>query len=234
MKKLIVFLLLLLIPIISYAQNYKIKDINLEIEIDDNYYVFTRDNLKNNPGLEKVLVSEEEMLKYLESKSVYLDAIHRTSGDWELSLLVTEADSDINNLSSLSKDLLEKTGEGIQKKFNADDYSIYSINDLKFISVDYYDSASNRYVSYYFTVVNSHIYSFILYKKNAISSEEKKEYKKIIDNVKINVLDDYKDEPLQKEIDAYKSNSNYKYLWIIFIIIIAAIIYIVFKKKRGK
>ena len=51
----ITFLLLSLLPVGVYAEEFKINETDISIEFDTNEWnVFTRDNIENNPNLDKL------------------------------------------------------------------------------------------------------------------------------------------------------------------------------------
>ena len=54
MKKLIIFILIVLCPFIMFAKDYETSDINIKLEISDKYIVLTNSNLKDNEDLKKL------------------------------------------------------------------------------------------------------------------------------------------------------------------------------------
>ena len=71
MKKISLLLLMLFIPLFCYATTYEVEEVNLKIDVDDEYYVFTRNNLENNPNLPKIALSKEDMLDILVNNKIY-------------------------------------------------------------------------------------------------------------------------------------------------------------------
>ena len=106
MKKILFALLIFMMPIFVFAKEYSIKDINLKMEIDDNYWnVFTRDNYKDNELLKSLGVTNEYMENYFTQNNAYVDALPKNYG---LDLVVnTSTDGvNINNLHNYPDILL--------------------------------------------------------------------------------------------------------------------------------
>ena len=72
MKKgiIIMFVSLLVLPISVFSASYEIKDQNVTIELDDNWVVFTRDNISGNEKLAEM--GKRETIKCL--NNVLLEA----------------------------------------------------------------------------------------------------------------------------------------------------------------
>ena len=67
-------LLLLFIPSFVFAKSYDVDEY-LKLDFDDNWYVFTKSNIKDNKELEELGVSEEYMENLFKSSNVVVDAI---------------------------------------------------------------------------------------------------------------------------------------------------------------
>ena len=61
MKKILFLIIFMLFPFMVIAKNYNVNDLNLQLDLSDDYIVLTRDNLDNNEGLEKLGITKEYM-----------------------------------------------------------------------------------------------------------------------------------------------------------------------------
>ena len=211
MKKILVFLVMLMIPIMTIAKEYIVSDINLKIDIPDSNIVFTRDNLKENKDLSELGIEEEEMTNFFVSSDVYLDIVSKDLS-YEILIVVPKNSLPLNNFSNVTKEMLDDYLDSLKKKVNASDGSIYKSNH-NYLVVDYYDSNSEKFLLNYYTVVNARGYNFQLQKGSPITEEERDNLKKIVDSVSIDIPDEYKEESsdVQEEINNYgKSKFNWK------------------------
>ena len=74
MKKILFCLILLLFPFYVSAKEYSVKDLKLKMDFDDNWYVFTKDNLDDNEDIEKLGLSKE-YVKSSFKNGIFLDAL---------------------------------------------------------------------------------------------------------------------------------------------------------------
>ena len=64
MKKVLLFVFLMLIPTLGYATTFELKNTDMDITIDESeWYVFTPDNILDNPELEELGLTYEYMLE---------------------------------------------------------------------------------------------------------------------------------------------------------------------------
>ncbi len=76
MKKIVLFVLLFIIPINVWATTFDLKDTDMSITInEDIWYVFTPDNILNNPELDELGISYEYMVNVFSDNRAYLDAV---------------------------------------------------------------------------------------------------------------------------------------------------------------
>ena len=65
-----------LLPITTYAETYNLGGTDMSISVDDTvWYVFTRDNIKNNSELEELGITYDTMHDILHNNEAYMDAI---------------------------------------------------------------------------------------------------------------------------------------------------------------
>jgi hypothetical protein len=235
MKRIMVFWLVLLFPIIGFAKEYESKDINVKLDVNDEYIVITRDNVKNNKDLEKFNLTEEQMVTIMNNGSIYFDIV-KNDISYEILVVVPEITLPIKDLVDVNDEVLNTFKEEATKKVGANTSSLYR-GKYNFIVVDYYDKDTDCYIMNYYTVVNSKGYNIQLQKKTSITEDEKNSLKQIVDSVT------FKDQTNTKEIvEEEVSNNNFdikKLLLALGIGLVAGIItygigLIIIKKKSSK
>ena len=175
----------------------------------------------------------------MKKNNIYADILD-SNVTYEILVVVPETKLGFNNLSNATDSMLEDLKKELVKKTGAPVSSIYK-SDNNYIVIDYYDDNTKYYIVNYYTVVNAKGYNFQLQKKTEITDEERGELKKIVDNSKIKILDEYKKEEkeTQKQIDNYgKKGINYKNIILGAIIgavvgLISYVINLVVKKKKS-
>jgi len=190
MKKLII-IFILLFPIFVFGVEYHDSNINLTIDVD-NHMVFTRNNLKDNPNLEVLEATEEQMKNIMDQGSIYFDIIPKDLS-YEILVIVPEEKILVNNLSNVPTSFINELGDELAKRVGIDKSEVYK-NKYVYVVRDYYDSKSGYNIINYYTVVNAKGYNFQLQKGERITEEERNTFKKIIDSINIEILDEYKDE----------------------------------------
>lgn len=191
MKRIMVFWLVLLFPILTFASEYEIKDIDIKLDIDDSYIVLTRDNLENNQDLEKLHITEEYMENIMETNNIYMDII-KSDLSYEILVVVpktTPLYSDLRKatdeeLSILKSKIVNETG---------DKMPIIYKNEYPFVVIDYKDKSGYNIINYY-TVINSRGYNIQLQKKDKITESDETELMKIIDEIEFNEINEKKEE----------------------------------------
>ena len=240
MKRIILFLTIILLPTIIYAKEFEAKDINLKADIRDDFYVFTRDNLDNNTDLSKLGISKSYLEETMKKNNIYMDVLKKDVS-YEILVVVPSKVLAFNNLSNATDSMLEELREELVKKTGATVSKVYKGNH-NYIIVDYYDKNTDYYIVNYYTVVNAKGYNVQLQKKSAITEEERKDIKEFVDTIKITILDEYRNETstaVQKKIEnANKKDFNYTNVIIGAIIgavigLISYIIGLVIRKKKS-
>lgn len=203
MKKLLyaVICLLLVVPIKIYGETFDIKEINLKIELGDDWHVLTRDNLTNNKDLELFESDEKDMEKYFEDINAYIDALYKDSY-LEFIIVLDDVDG-INFLTNYPDSYVEELAKKSAKEAGAEDYGIYSNGKYKFTKHKFYDKKTKAYYLVYATVFNNKTYYFQLSDYEKITDEEGALFENILDTLEVKILDKYKyeDEETQKAID---------------------------------
>lgn len=203
MKKLLyaVICLLLVVPIKIYGETFDIKEINLKIELGDDWHVLTRDNLTNNKDLELFKSDEKDMEKYFKDIDAYIDALYKDSY-LEFTIVLDDADG-INFLTNYPDSYIKMLAKNSAKEAGTEDYGVYSNGKYKFIKHKFYDKKTEAYYLVYSTVFNNKTYYFQLSDYEKITDEEGALFENILDTLEVKILDKYKyeDEETQKAID---------------------------------
>ena len=213
MKKLIMFLIITLFPVLIYAKEYTTDDIKLKVNVDDDFIVFTRDNLDNNSDLSELGITKESMEGILNNNNIYLDIIKKDIS-YEILVIVPNTKNIFNNFANLTDTFLENIKGEYIEEIGAEISSIYKTK-YNYILVDYYDAKTGYYIVNYYTVVNANGYNFQLQKRSEITEEEKQELKKIVDSVEIEILNEYKEETpeIKKNLNNKK---EFNYMTIVY------------------
>ena len=217
MKKVLCLLisLVLFIPVNIYGKNVDLSEINLTIDFNDDWYVFTRYNLDNNKDLETLGVTKDYMENFFNENEAYIDASPKELGtDFILRIKPVE---DMNNLSNYPDNIVKEVAKEISKLVSSEDYKIYNSGKNKYAVVKYYDEASKYNILTYYTVVNAQGYTFQIQKQSDITQTDETNMKTIMDSATFNVLDKYKNESedVQKELDNVgKKDFNIKNIYI--------------------
>ncbi|MDD5923787.1 MAG: hypothetical protein PUC88_03230 [Clostridia bacterium] len=177
------------LPITAYAEVYNLSGTDISVSVDDtSWYVFTRDNIENNPELEELGVSYDTIYNILYDNEAYMDAIlyYEDMEYVEMYIRKRTLDSGIANLSNYDNKYVLEVAKGFAKKQNAEKYSVYD-NEYKFAKVEYVDSNYGCYLCEYVTVVNRDNYTLTFQSTSQFTDEEYAEIKNIVDSVKFNV-----------------------------------------------
>lgn len=189
-KYLIILILLILsVPINAKAETYDVTSADLNIELDDNWYVFTRDNIKDNDKLQSLGSSYESMLELFEQNDAYINGVKKDAKS-ELFLRIKEIHN-INNLSNYSNKYVKELSKEIAKLANTDNYDIYK-NKNKYTLINYYDEQNKFYIISYYTIVNRKGYTFTMQSTQEFTKKEEKEFKNIIDSIEYKIDKNYK------------------------------------------
>ena len=111
MKKVLCLLisLVLFIPVNIYGKNVDLSEINLTIDFNDDWYVFTRYNLDGNKDLETLGVTKDYMENFFNENEAYIDASPKELGtDFILRIKPVE---DMNNLSNYPDDVVKEVAK---------------------------------------------------------------------------------------------------------------------------
>lgn len=178
-----------LLPIITYAETYNLGGTDMSISVDDTvWYVFTRDNIKNNSELEELGITYEAIYEILHNNEAYMDAIlYYEDGEYtELFVRKRALDTGIANLSNYKDSEVLELAKELAKKQGANTYSVYE-NQYKFAKLEYIDSNLGYYICEFVTCVNKDNYTFTFQSTSQFTDEEYAEIENIVDSVKFDI-----------------------------------------------
>jgi len=172
-------------PVSAYAETYNLSDTDMSISVDDTmWYVFTRENIENNPELDELGITYETIHDILYSNEAYMDAIlYHDSGEYmELFVRKRALEDSIVNLSDYDNESVLELAKELAKKQGAEEYSVYE-NRYKFAKMEYFDSNYNYYICEYVTCVNKDNYTLTFQSTFQFTEWEYEEIEKIVDSI---------------------------------------------------
>lgn len=178
-----------LLPITTYAETYNLGGTDMSISVDDTvWYVFTRDNIKNNSELEELGITYDTMHDILHNNEAYMDAIlYYEDGEYvEFFIRKRALDTGIANLSNYKDSEVLELAKELAKKQGANTYSFYE-NQYKFAKLEYVDSNYGYYICEFVTCVNKDNYTFTFQSTSQFTDEEYAEIENIVDSVKFDI-----------------------------------------------
>lgn len=177
MKKIVLSLLMLfIIPVLTKAEQVDVSSAGFSLNLPDEWYVFTRENIKNNSELEELDLTYDFMNDLMNENDMYVDAF---DDDEEFITSVVDIE-DVGNLNDYFDSEIEDLALEIQSIAGADSYELYE-NDYKFIYLEYMDAG--YYIINYYTIIADRAYTFTIQKETEFTSAEKEAYKAIIDSI---------------------------------------------------
>lgn len=185
-----------LLPITAFAETYNLGDTDMSISVDDTvWYVFTRDNIKNNSELEELGITYDTMYDILHDNEAYMDAVlYYEDGEYmEFFVRKRALDAGVANLSNYDDSEVLEFAKELAKKQGAETYSVYE-NQYKFAKLEYIDSNYGYYLCEYYTVVNQDNYTFTFQSTSQFTDWEYAEMETIIDSIKFDVDTSIKEE----------------------------------------
>ena len=197
MRKIILCLLVVLLPVFVFAKEYKLEDIDInKLNVnDEEYIVLTRDNLDNNSDLETLNITKDKYKEELIKDNIYFDIIKRDIS-YEIIVVVPDTITEFNNLKDIDNTKLENIKKEITNKVGTDKVSTYK-NKYDYLVFEYVYKDTGIYIINYYTVINSRGYNIQLQKKTSITEEERNSLKKIVDSIDYKVVEEviYEDKP---------------------------------------
>ena len=157
----------------------------LELELDESRWgVITRDNLKNNPLLEKLGLDPEVEAEFMDEDDVYADAIllyNNSNAYFEMVVIEKELKNNYD-FSSFSDKLLEEVAAAAIEDLDGQESGVFSnSDDLNFVYCDY--KSEGIYVREYFTAMGESRLNFLFQSNEPFIDEEYEEMEKIMNGV---------------------------------------------------
>ena len=192
MKKLL-FILICVFALITVAKatSYKIAETDVTVDLDSDWLVFTRDNIKDNADLKKYNITEEYMQGVFKNNNAYLDAVKfvdDSSKVIEMFIRLTDNNKAIN-LSNYSDKEVKELAEEFGKEYNVENASVYK-NNYKWVVLEHMDNG--KYLEEYITIVNGKNYNLSFQNYREYTEEEKTYLKGIIDKAVFDVEKSYR------------------------------------------
>lgn len=190
----VILCMAVLLPLTASAETYNLGGTDMSISVDDTvWYVFTRDNIKNNSELEELGIAYETMYDVLYNNEAYMDAIlfYEDGSYMEFFVRKRLLDGSIVNLSNYKKSDVLDLAEELAKKQGADTYSVYE-NAYKFARLEYTDQG--YYLCELYTIVNKDNYTFTFQSETPFADDEYAEIESIMDSISFDVDTTLKEE----------------------------------------
>lgn len=183
----IILCLMVFMPVSVYAETYHLGGTDISIQVDDSsWYVFTRDNIKDNPELDELEISYDTIHDILYNNKAYMDALLLQDGGEYVELFVRKKplDTVIGNLSNYKDSEVQKFAKELAAKYDDITYSVYK-NTYKFAKLEYIDQG--YYLCEFVTVVNKDNYTLTFQSTSPYTDEEYTQIMNIVDSVRFDV-----------------------------------------------
>lgn len=223
MKKILLLIICLFIfPFYVNAEEYRISELGIKINIPSNYVVVTRDNYKNNREMEVLGVTPEYMEQVFDSYNAYLDAFDLSIGK-EIFIIVNSVPADYSNYSKSELEALLPTLKSHYESLGSSsvEVSVVELNGINYFMIDYYQGG--YYLVNYYLVSQNKGYNFQIQSSTALTDADKADYRKIIETVSFGNDDAEENPPViddeeKTKVDDNKTGNtskNNSMLWII-------------------
>ena len=235
----IIFILTCTGSVLADTTTYNLKDVGISVDIPSEYSVFTRETTDDDPNLQKLGLTKDTVLSYLESSNMYLCAMPDNK-EFEIYISVVLTDDTIQSLNELSPEDLEKMYGRIRDNLSktglsVSNHSFYENGDKTFIKYFIQQSGAD-YMIHHCTIHNSKTISAMLRTTSGSFTDSQKN---IIDTVaksiivpETSVQTDSTSENVYEPLTAV--DYIYQLLPITIILIVAAIVIYHNKKKKQK
>ncbi len=185
----IFFCVLMSLPLTVYAETYHLGGTDMSIQVDDSlWYVFTRDNIKNNSELEELGISYDYMSDVFNNNEAYMDAILVYEDGEYVELIIRKKllDTGVANLTNYENDEVLELASGLGERQNTENFSVYE-NNYKFAKVEYTASDLGYYVCEFVTIVNKENYTLTFQSTSQFTDAQYVEIENIVDSIEFDV-----------------------------------------------
>lgn len=168
------------------AADYAIPGTDMTIGLDDSqWYVFTRENLYDNPQLAQLGIDPQQMESGMLAQSIYFEGLYFQDGVAALELVVAMKPSDkAVNLSNYTDAEIDDLGDRLVKKANSDGYTLYK-TAYTYVCMDSVDG--EIYLRDYVTVINKQTYTIKFQSMVPFDQEMYSFMDQTVNNVKFDV-----------------------------------------------
>lgn len=210
MKKVLLLIVMVFMPLFVFAKEYEIDNIGVKLSINDDWYVFTRDNYINNANLAKFNIDENYMKNFFYNNKAYLDAVP-SNLSYDFIISITTENLEMTNLSNYPSSMIEKYTKDVVNGLQDAKYSIDDSGKIKYMIISFYDNNNKLYLYRYYTVFDNKGYSFHIQKSTELTDEEKRGLDEIMKTVEFDTKNfNSKETPkMQKEIDNYGKSKKW-------------------------
>ncbi len=189
MKKRMLPLLLcvvLLFSVQAQAADYTVSGTDMTVTIDDSvWYVFTRDNLENNPKLDELGITADYLGGLMQENNMYMDAcLFYEDGNYiELFVRLKES-KDVNYMTAYTDSKVEDIADALAEKTGAEEHALYK-TDYKYAKVAY--TQEPFYLVEYYTIVNGYGYTFTFQSEQPYGEKQYEQMDQIMESVAFRV-----------------------------------------------
>ena len=170
-------------------QDYTINDLNMTVSLNQDWYTLTKDTTLSAEETELLGMSQTEFEQYFTNNQIDL---YSMSDNFDF--FIRSNDSDINNLSNYTNEEVQILADEIAQSSNSLEYQLWKNQDITYIESNYYDNLNSLYIYEFYTIVNRKNITFTAQKATEFTNEEKAEIKNIMENIRVEILDQYKNE----------------------------------------
>lgn len=177
------------LPVTAHAATYKLEGTDMSIVVDDTvWYVFTRENIKDNPELEELGVPYDTVYSTLYDNDAYMNAVVFYEDGAYVELLVRKKalDTDIANLSNYDEKEVSEFAQELAKRLEVETYAVYE-GEYKFAKLEYFDAEYEYYIYEFTTIVNRDNYTLTFESEEPFTDEQKEMCEEIVDSVRFDV-----------------------------------------------
>ena len=133
---------------------YKLKQLELEVDIPPEYSVITRDTPSTDSVFANLGTTKSALMNQFEKNSIYLNAISNTYNE---EIVVTMEENIIDNFSSFSDTMLESIASSLVEEYSdfgaeITSYNIYKHSQAKFIKLYFKIQSESVFGIQYYTV----------------------------------------------------------------------------------
>lgn len=178
-----------LLPAAVFATTFEIPGTDMTIDIDDSlWYVFTRENIQDNPELTELGLSYEYMNTTLRANDAYLDAclFYKDGNYIELFVIKTEDENTrkIVNFADHPDSRIQELSESIAEQWDGADPEVYQ-TQYKYVCVE--GETGGYYLQAYVTVVNKQMYTLKFQSSAPFNQDEYAMMEQMVDSVRFDV-----------------------------------------------